>query len=117
MNENLPDLRDRLAMINYNFFSYQVPSIVSSFNYKGGSYPLVMGNIFWLPFIVQTDSSIWQDIQNGIDRRSELNVLNGKFNGKVFIKMQLYSGAEEIQREYIDPTDNDKLMNWVGIFE
>lgn len=117
MNNNLSDLQNRLSAIGYNFQSYQVSSLVSCFNYKGGSYPIIMGNIFWLPFVVQTDSSVWQDIQNGIDRRNELNVLNGKFDGRVFIKMQLYSGPDEIQNNYIDPSDNDKLMTWVSTFE
>jgi hypothetical protein len=114
VNTNLADLETKLSAINCQIVSFQVSSLIDTFNYKGGVYPLVIGNVYWLPFMFLTYTDVYADIENDIDRRNDLNIMNGKFNGSVYMKLNQYLGSSDIQQQYIDPTNNDAIVNWVN---
>lgn len=108
----IPQLMQNLP--NFDILTYEVESLVDCFHYRNCSYPSVIGNLFWLPFVISTDDLVWADIQNGIDRRSELKVLNGKFDGSKFIDIDIYTGYNEFQDEYIQPYDVNELTEWAN---
>ena len=116
MESTIPTLKDLLLSNGYNVVLYDTKTILTTFNYKGGIYPSVIGSLHWLPFIFVTDDQTWTDIQNGIDRRFDINVMNGKFNGSIFLNMRMYSGVDEIKNYYIEPTDSNAVLEWVSQF-
>lgn len=112
MNDCINQLQTELGLVNCQMRLYQVKSILDTFNYKGGSYPEIIGNIYWLPFVIKTTVSIWSDIENGIDRRSEIEILNGKFDGRGYVKHNQYIGTQDLQSQYIDFCDIAKIVLW-----
>jgi hypothetical protein len=112
----LPTLNSLLLTNGFNFLSYDTKTILNAFNYKGGIYPDIIGNLHWLPIFFETTTEVWSDIQNGIDRRSELNVMNGRFNGNIFLNMNTYSAREDLKNNYVDPTNSNAVLNWAMQF-
>lgn len=96
----------------YNLIEYETSSMIVNIDFL----PPVLGKIIWFPFIFKVSKEVWVDLQNGVDRREDMKILNGEFDKETNSykhTYQLVSSNDNNGSATVNPSNPYQLVDWI----